>query len=68
MSIAGAEVPQVEIFFTFIEDQKLLGYVPGFVSVLFKLKLAFVSYPVFYELSLVIYHLLDFISLKIVLD
>ena len=41
--IANAEVPMVENIFTFIEDQKLLGYVLSFVNMLFMLKVAFVS-------------------------
>ena len=36
---ADAEGPMVENIFTFIEDQKLLGYIPGFVNALFMLKI-----------------------------
>ena len=36
---ANVEVPMVENIFSFIEDQKLLGYVLGFVNMLFMLKI-----------------------------
>ena len=49
---ADTEVPIIGNVFTFIEDQKLLGYVLSFVNVIFMLKIYIVSNPGFYELSL----------------
>ena len=37
--IAAIGVPEVKNIFTFIEDQKLCGYVLNFVNVLFMLKI-----------------------------
>ena len=38
----------LKMFFTFLEDHKLLGYVLSFVSVLFRLKLPSATLQVFY--------------------
>ena len=50
--IAATGVPMVKNVFTFIEDQKLLGYVLSLISVLFVLKIDMFHFLIIWKSSI----------------